>query len=75
MKACGHFDASGEWVQLYNGTNETISPEGKAQWAQDVVAWTHKIAAASRKVGMLMIPKCAQQLQDANSTDTIARRD
>lgn len=57
MKACGHYDASGEWVQLYNGTNETISPEGKAQWAQDVVTWTHKIAAASRKVGMLMIPK------------------
>jgi hypothetical protein len=67
MKACGHYSTAGDWVQLYDGTNETISPEGKAQWAKDVVAWTHTMAAASRKVGMLMIPNWGGMVESSRA--------
>jgi hypothetical protein len=56
IKACGHYDDAGGWVQLYNGTNETIFADGRAQYAKDVHAWTRAIAAKSHAVGMLMIP-------------------
>ena len=43
-------------MQVYSGTNTSITAEGKARWATDVVAWTHAMSAESHKVGMLMIP-------------------
>lgn len=56
IRACGHFDEAGEWVAMYNGTNETIFPDGRAQYEKDVIEWTNAIRAKSHAVGMLMIP-------------------
>jgi hypothetical protein len=56
IKACGHYDASGQWVQQYNGTNESISQSGRVAYARDVLQWTDRITEASHKVGMKMIP-------------------
>lgn len=50
IKACGHYDEAGGWVQLYNGTNESIAPSGRAKYANDVLQWTERITAASHKV-------------------------
>ena len=41
---------------MYNGTNETIFPDGRARYEQDVIQWTNTIRAKSHAVGMLMIP-------------------
>ena len=36
MLQCGHFDKSGEWVAMYNGTNETIYPDGM-RWTSSML--------------------------------------
>lgn len=56
IRACGHYDEAGKWVAMYNGTNETIFPDGRAQYEQDVIKWTRAIRTKSHAVGMLMIP-------------------
>ena len=40
IEACGHYDEQGGWVTMYNGTNETIFPDGRVQYQKDVLAWT-----------------------------------
>ena len=67
LQACGHYDAAGDWVQMYNGTNDTISPDGRAQYEQDVQAWTAAITAKSHAAGMLMIPNYQPSLHCTNA--------
>jgi hypothetical protein len=53
MNMCGHFDKSGDWVAMYNGTNETSYPDGREKRAQDVVELAGGGAVAPMKASVL----------------------